>query len=234
MARLEVRGLTAGYRQGTVVNGVDLDVADGQVVALLGRNGAGKTTLVSAIMGLVRPWSGRVILDRQDLAGRRTHAIARAGIVLVPQGRRLFGTLTVEEHLRMAMRCGRTGDWTLDTVYEVFPLLEPRRHHLVTRLSGGEQQMVSIARGLLTNPALLLMDEPSEGLAPGIVEQMADTIKTIADGGCSMVLVEQKLGLALAVADDVAVLEKGRIVHSAAVDDFKRDRQTARRLLGIG
>ena len=171
---LEVHGLRSGYRQGTVLHGVDLAVARGRILALLGRNGVGKTTLVMTIMGLVRPSRGQVRLDGQDLAGRRPDEIARAGIAIVPQGRRIWPTLTVHEHLELAGRhARRTGRArSPDELYQQLPRLAERRRQLAGQLSGGEQQMLAIARALVTGPSVVLLDEPSEGLAPRVVDQI--------------------------------------------------------------
>jgi branched-chain amino acid transport system ATP-binding protein len=160
---LEVRGLESGYKRSTVLQGVDLDVAAGQVLGLLGRNGVGKSTLINTLMGLVTPSRGTVTLDGVELAGRRSDVIARAGVALVPQGRRVWAPLTVTEHLDLAARRGKgKGPWSIDRVLELLPRLAERRRHGAGQLSGGEQQMLAIARALLTNPRLVLMDEPSD------------------------------------------------------------------------
>ncbi len=238
MAQLEVRGLVSGYRQGTVLHGVDFDLEAGRVVAVLGRNGMGKTTFMLTLMGLVRPAAGTIRFQDHDLAGRRTSVIARAGLALVPQGRRVFAPLTVQEHLDLAASRGRArpggAAWTLDRVYQLLPRLAERRRHHGTELSGGEQQMLAIARALLTHPSLLLLDEPSEGLAPAIVDELAEVLRLLVAAGVSMILVEQDLHLAFRVADEVAVMEKGRIVHRSGTDAFRRDPATAHRLLGVG
>jgi branched-chain amino acid transport system ATP-binding protein len=232
---LDVSGLVAGYQAGTVLHGVDLTVKEGAAVAILGRNGVGKTTLIHTIMGLVRPRAGRVQVDGSDLAGRRTDVVARAGVALVPQGRRVFGPLTVDEHLGLAASCcRRPGPWSRERVLDLFPRLEERLELPARHLSGGEQQMLALARALMANPRLVLMDEPSDGLAPSIVRQIGDVLAEIRSAGAGVLLVEQDLRLAFAVADDVRVMEKGRIVHAASVDEFRRDRATARRLLGVG
>jgi branched-chain amino acid transport system ATP-binding protein len=234
-ALLEVRGLVAGYGLGRVLHGVDLDVAEGGAVAVLGRNGVGKTTLVNTVMGLVRAQAGSVTVDGVELAGRRADVVARAGVALVPQGRRIFGSLSVREHLDLcASLARRSGPWTVDRVLEVFPRLGERLGHQARQLSGGEQQMLALARALQTNPRLVLMDEPSEGLAPAIVRQIGEVLTRIRDEGVGIVLVEQDLRLAFAVAEEVRVMEKGELVHGATVADFRADRATAQRLLGVG
>jgi len=233
-AFLQIAGLTSGYAGSTVLHGVDLDVAEGGVVAILGRNGVGKTTLVSTVMGLLRPTSGSVRLAGQELAGRPVDRIARAGVGLVPQGRRVFAPLTVAEHLAIADRAGRSGDWTRERVLDLLPQLGQRLGHRGEQLSGGEQQMLAIARALLTNPRLLLLDEPSDGLAPVVVEQVGTVVAELARSGITVVLVEQDLRLALSVAQEVAVMEKGRIVHRAPAAEFGADTARVRALLGVG
>ncbi|HMG22068.1 MAG TPA: ABC transporter ATP-binding protein [Kofleriaceae bacterium] len=232
---LEVRGLRSGYQQGTVLHGVDLAVPRGRVVALLGRNGVGKSTLVMTIMGLVRPTGGTVRLAGAELTGRRTDEIARAGVGLVPQGRRIWPTLTVHEHLelagRHARRAGRAR--SVDELYQLLPRLAERRKQLAGLLSGGEQQMLAIARALVTGPSVVMLDEPSEGLAPLLVDQIGAMIKTMAGTGVAILLVEQDLHLAFGVADEIAVMAKGTIVHRCDTQVFRRDPATARRLLGI-
>jgi branched-chain amino acid transport system ATP-binding protein len=234
-ALLDVRGLRAGYNQGTVLHGVDLAVPRGRVVALLGRNGVGKTTLVMSIMGLLRPTAGTVRLAGVDLAGHRTDEIARAGIGLVPQGRRIWPTLTVHEHLelagRHARRAGRAR--SIDELYQLLPRLGERKKQLAGLLSGGEQQMLAIARALITGPSVVMLDEPSEGLAPLIVDQIGAMIRAMADTGVAVLLVEQDLHLAFGVAHEIAVMAKGTIVHRCGTPMFRRDPATARRLLGI-
>jgi len=184
MALLEVSGLVAGYQAGTVLHGVDLDVDEGTAVVLLGRNGVGKTTLIHAIMGLVRPRSGSVRVAGDELAGRRTDVVARAGVALVPQGRRVFGPLTVDEHLGLASACcRRSGPWSRERVLDLFPRLGERMQHPARHLSGGEQQMLAVARALMANPRLMLLDEPSDGLAPAIVRLIGDVLVEIREAG---------------------------------------------------
>ena len=230
---LAVRGLEAGYGRSRVLHGVDLDVPPGEVVALLGRNGVGKTTTVHAITGMLRPSAGSVRLDGVELAGRPAHVVARAGIALVPQGRRVFAPLTVEENLRVGLRAV-PGGWTLARVYELLPGLAERARHRGDQLSGGEQQMLAIGRALLRNPRLLVLDEPSDGLAPAVVEQVTGLLAELVAGGLSAVLVEQNLRLALTLAASVCVMAKGRVVHRATAAEFRRDPDTARALLGVG
>ena len=231
---LEVRGLESGYKRSTVLQGVDLDVAAGEVLGLLGRNGVGKSTLINTLMGLVPPSKGTVTLDGVELAGRRSDAIARAGVALVPQGRRVWAQLSVTEHLDLAARRGRgRGPWDIPRVLELLPRLGERRRHSGGQLSGGEQQMLAIARALLTNPRLILMDEPSDGLAPAVVDLIGEAIGGMKAEGVTLVVVEQDLHLAFAVADEIAVMDKGVIVHRSSTRDFRSDSSVAHRLLGV-
>ncbi|MPY78452.1 MAG: ATP-binding cassette domain-containing protein [Actinophytocola sp.] len=232
---LRVNDLTAGYGGSTVLTGVSLDLEQGGALALLGRNGVGKSTLVMTLAGLVRPKSGSVMLAGRELAGRRPDQIARQGVGLVPQGRRVWSSLSVADHLELAARRARTPDpaWTVERVYERFPRLAERRGHLGGQLSGGEQQMVAIARALLTDPALVILDEPSDGLAPAVVDQIDDVLRKLRADGVTVLLVEQDLHLAFSVCDEVAVMAKGQVVHRAATPAFRRDPDTAHRLLGV-
>lgn len=231
---LRVSGLTSGYGRSSVLQGVDLDVPDGSVLGLLGRNGVGKTTLIHTLMGLIRPTAGSITLDGRELAGRRTDQIARAGLALVPQGRRIWPNLDVTEHLALATRRGGgSGLWTIPKILELLPRLGERRRHLGGQLSGGEQQMLAIARALLTGPQLLLMDEPSDGLAPTIVDQIGEVIGALKAEGVTVLLVEQDLHLAFLVSDEIAVMVKGQIAHRSSTVEFRSDAGTARRLLGV-
>jgi branched-chain amino acid transport system ATP-binding protein len=230
---LQVHDLVAGYDRGTVLRGVDLELDRGAVLGLLGRNGVGKSTLVMTLMGLVPATSGSVRLDGVELAGHRPDVVARAGVGLVPQGRRVWAPLTVADHLALASARGRRGRWTVDTVLDLLPRLRERRRQPARQLSGGEQQMLAIARALLTNPRLVLLDEPSEGLAPAIVEQVAEVVTTMRAEGVAVLLVEQDLHLAFGVSDEIAVMDRGRIVHRVPTAAFRRDPATAHRLLGV-
>jgi branched-chain amino acid transport system ATP-binding protein len=229
-AFLQVRGLVSGYDRSTVLGGVDLDLAAGGALGLLGRNGVGKSTLVMTLMGLVPVTAGSVVVDGVELAGKRPDVVARAGVALVPQGRRVWAPLTVGEHLVLA---ARPGEWTVDRVLDLLPRLAERRRQPAGQLSGGEQQMLAIARALLTNPRLVLLDEPSDGLAPAIVDQLGDVVREMRARGVAVLLVEQDLHLAFTVCDEIAVMEKGRIVHRVPTGEFRRDRATAHRLLGV-
>jgi branched-chain amino acid transport system ATP-binding protein len=232
MSFLQARGLVSGYDRGVVLHGVDLDLAAGAVLGLLGRNGVGKSTLIMTLAGLVPPSAGSVLLDGRELAGQRPDRIARAGVALVPQGRRVWATLTVAEHLALSSRA-RGGTWTVDTVLDLLPRLAERRRHYAGQLSGGEQQMLAVARALLTGPRLVLLDEPSEGLAPAVVDKIGEVVTTLRSEGVAVLLVEQDLHLAFAVADEIAVMEKGVLVHRVPTPEFRRDPDTAYRLLGV-
>jgi branched-chain amino acid transport system ATP-binding protein len=229
---LQVRDLVSGYDRSTVLGGVDLDLDRGATVGLLGRNGVGKSTLVMTLIGLVPVTSGSVLLDGVELAGRRPDVVARAGVALVPQGRRVWAPLTVAEHLTLAAG-RRRGTWTVDGILDLLPRLAERRRQPAGLLSGGEQQMLAVARALLTNPRLVLLDEPSDGLAPAIVDQIAEVVRTMRAEGVAVRLVEQDLHLAFAVSDEIACMEKGRIVHRVPTPQFRRDPATAQRLLGV-
>lgn len=212
---LTLDGVDAGYGQVQVLREVSLRLAAGEVLCLLGRNGAGKTTTLRAIMGLVRPSAGRIALDEAELARLPPHAIPRLGVAYVPQGRRLFPYLTVEENLRMGLLVRQAGPDTLEAVLELFPALRNRQRQLAGTLSGGEQQMVATARALCARPRFMLMDEPTEGLMPLLVGRLLDTVVTLRSRGVGILLVEQKVDAALRVADRVALMENGRIVREA-------------------
>jgi len=229
---LRLDGVHAYYGDSHVLQGVSLAVEDGEVVALLGRNGMGKTTTISSVVGLVRPRAGSIQFDGEELVGRPPHAIAGLGIGLVPQGRRLFPELTVRENLTLAMR-RRNRTWPLERIFEMFPILEVRGQVPAGRLSGGEQQMAAIARALLTGPSLLLLDEPSEGLAPIIVDQIGDIIAALREEGLSILLVEQNLPMVWRVADRVAILSKGVVVYEDAAAALAADAEARRRHLGV-
>ncbi|MEU8244660.1 ABC transporter ATP-binding protein [Nonomuraea sp. NPDC048916] len=229
-ALLEVRDLVAGYDGGRVLDGVGLTVAPGEAVTLLGRNGVGKTTLIHAVAGFVRPSQGSVRVGGREVSRQAPNVVARSGVAIVPQGRRVFATLTVEEHLAIAAR-GRS--WTRERVYETMPRLAERRDHLASHLSGGEQQMLAIGRALLSDPRLLLLDEPSDGLAPVIVDRVQELLLDLVAGGMAVLLVEQNLRMAFAVASRVLVMSKGRVVHEGSVTDFRADAGRARDLLGV-
>jgi branched-chain amino acid transport system ATP-binding protein len=233
---LHVRDLHSGYRNGEVLHGVDLDLEPGTTLAVLGRNGAGKTTLLNTLMGLVRPDRGSIQLDGRELAGARADQIARAGIALVPQGRRIWPAVTVREHLILAgAASGRRASptWTVERLHELFPVLAERGNQLAGQLSGGEQQMLALARALRTGPRIVLLDEPSEGLAPAIVDRIGEIVRTITGTGVAVILVEHDLHLVFGTADTIVVLARGTVVHRADTPAFRRDPATAHRLLGV-
>jgi branched-chain amino acid transport system ATP-binding protein len=232
---LEVRGLHSYYGDAHILHGVSLDVAPAEIVALLGRNGMGKTTLIRSIMGLAPPQvrEGSIRFEDEDLRTLRPHTIAQRKIALVPQGRRLFASLTVTEHLTMLKPASAKDGWNLTRVFETFPRLAERRHHRGTQLSGGERQMLAVGRALLLDPKLILMDEPSEGLAPVMVQHLETVIANLRTEGLGILLVEQNLYSALAVADRVFVMETGEIVHQGTKRDIQADPNSLRRYLGV-
>jgi len=229
---LEVDGLHSFYGAAHVLHGATLTVGDGEIVALLGRNGMGKTTLVRSIMGLRPPVirRGAVRWRGQDLAGLAPHQVARRNIAIVPQGRRLFPSLTVLEHLTVLKPASATHGWTVARAFDAFPRLAERRANRGGELSGGERGMLAIARALMTDPKLLLMDEPSEGLSPVMVQHVETIIRTLKAEGLAILLVEQNLQSALALADRAYVLESGQVVHEFAAG---QDPATLARILGV-
>ena len=218
---LEIKDLHSYYGDSHVLHGVSLSLKEGQVLALLGRNGAGKTTCISSIMGLVAPRNGTISLFGETISGLPPEAISRTGVGLVPQGRRIFPTLTVKENLVIARQ--RESDdpksWNLERIFGLFPRLEERQQQLAGSLSGGEQQMLALGRALMGNPRVLLLDEPSEGLAPLIVAEVGRTIALLKQEGQSIILVEQNSNLALSLADDVMILNTGRVVFSGPASE---------------
>jgi len=217
---LSVQSLEARHGLLQAVRDVSLSVDQGETLALVGANGAGKTTLLRTIAGAHRPSAGRVLLGDRDITSVRAHRRVRMGIALVPEGRRLFPDLTVEENLLVARR---PGEWTVERVYDVFPLLAPHRRQKAGTLSGGEQQATAIGRALMTNPRVLLLDEVSLGLAPVAVEGVYRSLQVLIDGGATIVLVEQDLGRALAVADRVICLLEGRVVLEGLARELSRE-----------
>jgi branched-chain amino acid transport system ATP-binding protein len=229
---LSVQGLHAYYGESHVLQGVDLEVAPGEAVALAGRNGAGKTTTIAAIAGFLRPRAGTVRVRGIDLTGAPAHEIARSGVALVPQGRRVFADLTVDENLAVAARPVPQG-WDLGRVLELFPALTRRRDVRGDQLSGGEQQMLAIGRALMRNPDVLLLDEPSEGLAPKLVDQVGDVLAGLRSTGLALLLVEQNLGLATRVGQRILVMNKGTIVFEGSPSDLAGRREIETRYLGV-
>jgi branched-chain amino acid transport system ATP-binding protein len=231
---LEVRDIHTYYGDSYVLQGISLRMERGRVLGILGRNGMGKTTLIRSIVGFTPPRRGQVVFKDQDITGWPSNRSVALGLGLVPQGRRVFRSLTVAENLAVAAReRARDGGWTTDRVMELFPRLRERAGSGAGTLSGGEQQMLAIARALMTNPDLLLMDEPTEGLAPLLVREVGRVIKGLKAAGLSILLVEQNLPLALEIADDVHVLSRGRIVHSSPASALAKDEEVKKRYLGL-
>jgi branched-chain amino acid transport system ATP-binding protein len=216
-----------------VLQGVDLTL-DREPLSLIGRNGMGKTTLCQAIMGLAPISGGKITFLGEDITGQPTNRIARRGIGYVPQGRRVFPSLTVEEHLHLAFQGSKNSRWTIDGIYNLFPKLRERRTNGGNQLSGGEQQMLAIARALLLNPLMLVMDEPTEGLAPVIVEELIAVFRRLADDGIALLLVEQNFNVATAVSDKLAVMVNGAITLISTSAEMRYDEVLQRRYLGVG
>jgi branched-chain amino acid transport system ATP-binding protein len=225
---LSLREVRAGYGDAVVLDGVSLEVPENGSVAVLGRNGVGKSTLLLTIMGMTRMHRGTIAFRGKPIVALPAHRRAQLGIGWVAQEREIFASLSVEENLTVA---ARPGLWNLKKIYDLFPRLAERRANLGNQLSGGEQQMLAIARALMTNPALLLLDEPLEGLAPIIVEELAAALKNLQ--GVAIILVEQHAEVALALTQDAVVIERGRIVHRALSAEFARDADTLERYLGL-
>jgi branched-chain amino acid transport system ATP-binding protein len=230
-AILSVEEIHTYYGDSYVLQGVSLALARGQVIGLVGRNGMGKTTLIRSIVGFTPPRRGRVRFKERDITGWLTNHVVALGLGLVPQGRRVFPSLSVAENLRVAARAG--GPWTVDRAMDLFPRLRERAENRAGKLSGGEQQMLAIARALVTNPDLLVMDEPTEGLAPLLVREVGRVIARLKAEGLSILLVEQNLPLVLRIADHVHVLSRGRIVHSGAPADLAANADVKARYLGL-
>jgi branched-chain amino acid transport system ATP-binding protein len=228
----EIEDLDAYYGQAQVLEGVSLAMGT-EGVAVIGRNGMGKTTLCAAVMGMMPRATGSIRFKEKEILGRPSYKIAGLGIGYVPQGRRLFPSLSVDEHLRMLARGTRGKRWTPDAVYELFPRLAERKKNGGTQLSGGEQQMLAIGRALLGNPELLIMDEPSEGLAPAIVEGLIETCKTLVEEGMAILLVEQNLGVATSIAERQLVMVTGRIAAETTASALVGDADAQRRYLGV-
>jgi branched-chain amino acid transport system ATP-binding protein len=228
---LNVDRLTAGYGEAVVLTDVSLAIAEGQALALLGRNGMGKTTLVNSIVGVTRHIGGRITLDGRDITGLRPDQRAHAGIGWVPQERNIFRSLTVQENMTAV---AQPGPWTLAKVYSVFPRLAERRHNLGNELSGGEQQMLAIGRALILNPRVLLLDEPLEGLAPIIIEELLSVLhRIIREEGLSAILVEQNAHKILGVTDRAVIIERGSIVYQGASAALKADQALLERYVGV-
>jgi branched-chain amino acid transport system ATP-binding protein len=232
-ALLTIEDLNAYYGSAHVLTDVSFELGD-QALAIVGRNGMGKTTLCASIMGISPPRvSGSVRFDGRELVGLSSHKIANLGIGYVPQGRRLFPSLTVDEHLRMSARGNGSKRWTVDSVYELFPRLAERKRNGGAQLSGGEQQMLAIARALVTNPTLLIMDEPSEGLAPTIIEMLIETFQQLEQQGLRILVIEQNLGVATSLADRQLVMMGGEIATETTASALANDPELQRRYLGV-
>ena len=232
MSLLEVTGLNSYYGNLHILFDVALRVEAHEVVALLGRNGAGKSTTLKSLMGVVRPRSGSIVFDGKDVAGRPAHAIAKAGIQLVPEDRRIFGSLDVEENIVLASLTAPQA-WPLERIYEIFPRLKERRRSRGTDLSGGEQQMLAIARALVRDPKLILLDEPFEGLAPVIVRDLMAACRKLVAEGQTIVLVEQNLAATLALAQRAYIINNGHIVHEGPAAEIKANPDVLQRYLGV-
>jgi branched-chain amino acid transport system ATP-binding protein len=227
---LELVDVRAGYGDAVVLDGVSLAIPDNGSLAVLGRNGVGKSTLLMTIMGMTRIFRGQILFRGKSITSLPAHRRARLGLGWVAQEREIFPSLSVEENLTVAARPGR---WSLAPVYQLFPRLSERKDNMGNQLSGGEQQMLAIARALMTNPALLLLDEPLEGLAPIIVEELAEALKKMTGEGTASILVEQHTDLALSLTDNAVVIERGTIVHRARSAEFARDTATLERYVGL-
>jgi branched-chain amino acid transport system ATP-binding protein len=229
---LRAENLQTFYGKSHILHGVSLEIAEGEIVTLLGRNGAGKTTTLRSLTGLTPAREGRVEIFGQDTTSWRAYHVARLGVGYVPEGRRIFPNLTVLENLAVPIK--RPGPWTIPRVFELFPNLKARRESWARQLSGGEQEMLAIARALLVNPKLLLLDEPSQGLAPLLVRDVFRVVTSMRAEGISILLVEQNARFGLEVADRVYVLNDGKVVHSGAAQDLARDQEQVRALAGAG
>ncbi|MCC0005461.1 MAG: ABC transporter ATP-binding protein [Methylobacteriaceae bacterium] len=232
MSLLEVKGLNSYYGDSHILFDVALKVEPHEVVALLGRNGAGKSTTFKSLMGMVKPRSGSIMFDGHEIAGLPPHAIASVGLQLVPEERRIFGSLDVEENIILAGLTAKS-KWPLERIYELFPRLGQRKRSSGTALSGGEQQMLAIARALVRDPKMILLDEPFEGLAPVIVKDLMAACRKLAADGLTIVLVEQNLAATLALASRAYIVNNGHIVHEGPTDEIKADPHVLQRYLGV-
>ena len=229
---LQVEDIHTYYGDSYILQGISFEVKAAEIIGVLGRNGMGKTTLIRSVVGLTPPRRGRVRFENTDLSTKEPYEIIRMGIGWVPQGREIFPSLDVTENLTVGFKA-KAGGWTLDDIFELFPPLKGRAHHPGNRLSGGEQQMLAIGRSLMTNPTLLLMDEPTEGLSPIYVKTVGDVILRLRDSGISILLVEQNLRFALKRTDFVHILNKGQVVHSSSPEELDANPEIKHQYLGV-
>jgi branched-chain amino acid transport system ATP-binding protein len=230
---LKVQGIQTYYGESHILHGVDLEIQKGEVVCLLGRNGAGKTTTLRSVMGLTPPREGSILLNGENIARKKAYDIGRMGVAWVPEERRIFKTLTVMENLRIAERKGDSGKWTIERIMEIFTNLARRRQNRGDELSGGEQQMLAVARALMRNPQLILLDEPTEGLAPIMVDAVMDVIQRIKEEGVTIFLVEQNVEASMKVAHRHYILEQGKVVAHIGNEELKKDKSLRERYLSI-
>ncbi len=234
---LKVDDIHTYYGDSYVLQGLSLEIAEGQVMAVLGRNGMGKTTLIRSIIGFTKPRTGKISFDGTDITALQPHEIVSLGVALVPQGRRIFPSLTVMENLLLGEKEGPADggeeSWNLERVLDLFPRLKERLRNMGNQLSGGEQQMLAFARSLMTNPKMLLLDEPTEGLAPLLVRAMGETLSKLKESKLAILLVEQNMKFALAACDYVHVLNRGRVVHSSTPDELAANEEIKSRFLGV-
>lgn len=230
---LKVIDIHTYYGESHVLQGVSLDLDDGNIVGILGRNGMGKTTLIRSIIGFTPPKSGRILIDGVDVTGIGAHKRAQMKLGLVPQGRRIFASLSVLENLRIGVRPQASGPWNEERIFALFPRLKERLAHKGNQLSGGEQQMLAIARALMTNPSILLMDEPTEGLAPILVEDIGNVIRQLKEEGLSILLIEQNVPFALKITDYIHIMSKGALVHSSLPGELWEREDIKTRHLGL-
>jgi branched-chain amino acid transport system ATP-binding protein len=230
---LKVEGIQTYYGESHILHGVDLEIQKGEVVCLLGRNGAGKTTTLRSVMGLTPPREGSIFLNGENIARKKAYDIGRMGVAWVPEERRIFKTLTVMENLRIAERKGDEGKWTIERIMEIFTNLASRRQNRGDELSGGEQQMLAVARALMRNPQLILLDEPTEGLAPVMVDAVMDVIQQIKEEGVTIFLVEQNVEASMKVAHRHYILEQGKVVAHIGNEELKKDQSLRERYLSI-
>lgn len=230
---LQVEEIHSYYGESYVVQGISMMLKEGEILTLLGRNGAGKTTTLRSIVGLKPPRRGRIVFQGREITRMKPFEIARLGIAMVPEDRRIFSSLSVEENLNIAIQKDRTGRWTLETVQTLFPVLRERRHHRGNQLSGGEQQILAIARALMGNPKFLILDEPSEGLAPLIIKLIAETIASLSAEGMTILLVEQNVEMTLQIANRHYVLDQGKIIYSDTNEGLNNNREIRERYLSV-